>query len=342
MTSTLSIGLVGCGRIGRTLVRLLARQETLRLAAIEEPADPEAVEYLLRFDTLLGRFPEPLRRVEGGLEIAGRRVPLLQPRADGSAPWKELGITTVVEASGRERTRAELEAHLAAGARRVVLCSPLAEPPDVTVVAGVNGDALEPRHRIVSVGSVTANCAGPVLRLLHRTFGVDRAFLTTVHAYTSHLHLADVPTPEWRTGRAAGENIIPHSTNADDVLTDLLPELAGRVSGLALHVPVPNGSVVDLTCWHSRPVTAEEINATVSAAAAGELAGILAYETEPIVSSDVLGTSYSGVFDSLSTMIVAGRVSKTLTFYDNAWGYANRVLDLLRRIGAFEAEETAS
>jgi glyceraldehyde 3-phosphate dehydrogenase len=210
------------------------------------------------------------------------------------------------------------------------------------VVAGVNGEALEPRHRIVSVGSVTANCVGPVLRVLHRSFGVERAFLTTVHAYTSHLHLADVPTAEWRTGRAAGENIIPHSTNADDVLADLLPELNGRVSGLALHVPVPNGSLVDLTCWHSRPVTVEEINSAVRDAAAGELAGVLAYETEPIVSSDVLGTRFSGVFDSLSTMVVAGRVSKTITFYDNAWGYANRVLDLLRRIAAFETEETAA
>jgi glyceraldehyde 3-phosphate dehydrogenase len=342
MMSPLSIGLVGCGRIGRNLVRLLVPEEALRLAAIEEPAEPEAVEYLLRFDTLLGRFPRPLERVEGGLEIAGRRVALFRPRADGPAPWADLGVTTVIEASGRLRTRAELEAHLAAGAHRVVLCTPAAQPPDLTVVAGVNSGALTRAHRIVSVGSVTANCAGPVLKLLHQAFGVERAFLTTVHAFSSQLNLADVPTPGMRTGRAAGENIIPHDTNADDLLSELLPELAGRVSGMALHVPVPNGSVVDLTCWHPRPVTAEEINAVVREAAAGELAGILAYETEPIVSSDVLGTSYSGVFDSLSTMIVAGRVSKTLTFYDNAWGYANRVLDVLRRFAAFELEGGAS
>ena len=340
--SHVKIGLVGCGRVGRNLVRLLARQDSLRLAAIEEPSDAEAVEYLLRFDTLLGRFPDSLRRIEGGLEIAGREVALLTPPAEGPPSWKQLGVTVVIEASGRSRTRAELEAHLRAGARRVVVCSPPAEPPDLTLVAGVNSGDLEARHRIVSAGSVTANCAGPLLRLLSRTFGVERAFLTTVHAYTSHLRLADVPTPEWRTGRAAGENIIPHSTNADDLLIDLLPELAGRISGLALHVPVPNGSVVDLTCWHPRPVTAEAINAAVRAAAEGELAGILAYETEPIVSSDVLMSSYSGVFDSLSTMTVAGRVSKTLTFYDNAWGYAHRVLDLLRRIAAFEEEETAA
>ena len=341
--SALSIGLVGCGRIGRSLVRLLTRQESLRLAVIEDPASPEAVEYLLRFDTLLGRFPDPLRLAEGALEIAGRPVALRAPAADGAPPdWKELDVAVVVEASGERRSRAQLEAHLAAGAKRVVLCSPPAEPPDLTLVAGVNDQELESRHRIVSVGSVTANCAGPLLRVLTREFGVERAFLTSVHAYTTQLALADVPTPDMRSGRAAAENIIPQPTNADEVLAELLPELDGRISGLALHVPVPNGSLVDLTCWHPRPVTAEQLNDAVRAACEGELRNVLAYETEPIVSSDILHTTYSGVFDSLSTMIVAGRVSKTLTFYDNAWGYAHRVLDLLARLAELEEEETAA
>jgi glyceraldehyde 3-phosphate dehydrogenase len=339
--STLQIGLVGCGRVGRCLVRLLARDETLRLAAIEDPAEAEAVEYLLRFDTLLGRFPDALRRVDGALEIAGRGVRLFAP-ADRVPDWRALGVSVVIEATGRERRRAELEAHLAAGARRVVLCSPPLDPPDATVVAGVNSGAFRPEHRIVSVGSVTANCAGPVLKVLEGAFGIERAFLNTVHAYTSQLRLADVPAPDPRAGRAAAENIIPQPTNADEVLSGLLPGLAGRIYGLATHVPVPNGSVVDLTCWHPRAVTAEEINAAVRAACEGELAGVIAYETEPIVSSDVLHSTWSGVFDSLSTMVVGGRVSKTLTFYDNAWGYAHRVVDLLRRIAAFEDEETAA
>ncbi len=340
--SPLSIGLVGCGRIGRSLVRLLARSEGLRLAAIEEPAAPEAVEYLLKFDTLLGRLKEPLRRVEGGLEIAGRKIALFAPPAEGVPPWRELGVSVVVEASGQIRTRAELEAHLAAGAKRVVLCVPPAETPDLTLVAGVNEHALEPRHRLISVGSVTANCAGPVLKVLARELGVDRAFLTTVHAFSSQLRLADVPTPDMRSGRAAAENIIPQPTNADEVLSGLLPELAGRISGLALHVPVPNGSVVDLTCWHPQAVTVESVNAALRAACAGELAGILEYEDEPIVSSDILQSTFSGAFDSLSTMVVGGRVSKTLTFYDNGWGYAHRVLDLLSRLAAIEDEETAA
>jgi glyceraldehyde 3-phosphate dehydrogenase len=330
--TTSSIGLVGCGRIGRCLVRLLARQSRHRLALIEEPAEPEAVEYLLRFDTLLGRFPGPISRDEGSLTIDGRRVELRSPVDGGVPPWGELGIDVVVEASGRERHRDELERHLAAGAKRVVLCSPLAGQPDLTWVAGVTDGQLTAGHRIVSLGSVTANAAGPVLRVLARDLGVERAFVLSVHAYTSQLRLADVPAPDMRSGRAAAENIIPQPTNADEVLSDLLPELAGRISGLALHVPVPNGSVVDLTVWHPRAVAAAEINAALATACAGELAGIVAFETQPIVSSDILQTTYSGVFDSLSTQVVAERVSKTLTFYDNGWGYANRVVDLLDRL----------
>lgn len=335
-----AIGLVGCGRIGRSLVRLLARHERLRLALIEEPSDPEAVEYLLRFDTLLGRFPGELSRDGNALSIDGRPVELRSP-ADGVPPWGELGIDLVVEASGRERGREELESHLEAGARRVVLCSPPTDPPDALYVAGVNDEALANEHRIVSVGSVTANAAGPVLKVLSRELGVERAFLSTVHAYTSQLRLADVPAPDMRSGRAAAENIIPQPTNADEVLSELLPELAGRISGLALHVPVPNGSVVDLTCWHPKTVTVEEVNAAVGAACAGELAGIVDYEDQPIVSSDILMTTYSGVFDSLSTQVVSGRVSKTLTFYDNAWGYANRVVELLVRLADLDAGAAA-
>lgn len=332
-----SIGLVGCGRIGRSVVRLLARQERLRLELVEEPAEPEAVEYLLRFDTLLGRFPGTIERTNGSLVIDGREVALRAPENGGVPPWGDLGIELVVEASGRERSRAELESHLVAGAKRVVLCSPPGEPPDLTWVAGVNAERLAAEHRIVSVGSVTANAAGPVLRVLAHELGVERAFLSTVHAYTSQLRLADVPAPDMRSGRAAAENIIPQPTNADEVLSELLPELAGRISGLAMHVPVPNGSVVDLTCWHPRPVTAEDVNSALRAACAGELAGIVDYEDQPIVSSDILMTTYSGVFDSLSTQVVAGRVSKTLTFYDNGWGYANRVVELLDRLADFDS-----
>ena len=330
--ASLSIGLVGCGRIGRCLVRLLHAHPALRLAAIEEPAEPEAIEYLLRFDSLLGRFPAEVTRTNGAIAIGDRSVHLFAPPENGWANWRELGVDVVVEASGRELRRAELERHLEAGASRVVLCSPPVDAPDLTLVAGVNDEQLRPEHRIVSAGSVTVGCAGPVLKTLHRALGVERAFLTSVHAYTSQLRLADVPTPDMRSGRAAAENIVPQPTNADELLSGLLPELAGRISGMALHVPVPNGSVADLTCWHAREVSEDDVNAALRAACAGTLAGIVDYEDQPIVSTDILQTTYSGVFDSLSTMVVAKRVSKTLTFYDNAWGYSNRVLELLLRL----------
>jgi glyceraldehyde 3-phosphate dehydrogenase len=332
----LAIALLGCGRVGRNLVRILAEDSDLRIAAIQDRVEPEQIEYLLRFDSLHGRFPGMLRRDGGDLVVAGRRATLLAGPEAPEPDWRALGIDVVVVAHGRPTSRAEAERHLERGAKRVVLCVPPTDAPDATIVFGVNEGTLDRAHRIVSIGSVTANCVAPVLKVLLASFGIKRAFLTSVHAYGSRQALADVPAADMRNGRAAAENIIPQQTNADELIAELLPELAGRLSGISMNVPVSNGSVVDLTCWHPRPVSAEEINAAMSAAAAGPLARTVAFETEPIVSSDVLKSTYSGTFDSLSTMVVAGKVSKTLTFYDNAWGYGHRAVDLLRRLAAFD------
>ena len=336
--SALSIGLLGCGRVGRNLVRILRDSPELEVLAIQDRAEAAQVEYLLKFDSLLGRFPDPIR-LDGETLVVGERRIALFP-ADATPDWRALGVDVVVLATGRPTPRAEAEAHLARGAGRVVLCTPLTEPADATVVFGVNQGTLQPSHRVISVGSVTTNCAAPVLKVLAGSFGIERVFLTTVHAYGANLALADVPAEDMRSGRAAAENIIPQPTNADELIAELLPELAGRISGMSMNVPVANGSVVDLTCWHPRPVLPEEINAALAAACDGPLAGVIRYETEPIVSSDVLHSIYSGTFDSLSTMTVGGRVSKTLTFYDNAWGYAHRVVELLGRLAAFAEEET--
>jgi glyceraldehyde 3-phosphate dehydrogenase len=336
--SALSIGLLGCGRVGRNLVRILRDSPELEVLAIQDRAEAGQVEYLLKFDSLLGRFPDPIRLDGQTLEVGGRRIGLFP--AEATPDWRALGVDVVVVATGRPTLRAEAEAHLARGAGRVVLCTPLVEPADATIVFGVNQGALQATHRVISVGSVTTNCAAPVLKVLADGFGIERAFLTTVHAYGANLALADVPAEDLRSGRAAAENIIPQPTNADELIAELLPELAGRISGMAMNVPVANGSVVDLTCWHPRPVTPEEINAALAAACDGPLAGVIRYETEPIVSSDVIHSTFSGTFDSLSTMTVGGRVSKTLTFYDNAWGYAHRVVGLLGRLAAFAEEET--
>jgi len=327
------IGLMGLGRIGRNVFRILYNNDDLRLKAVSDVADPAALAYLLRFDTILGRFPDELSVRDGHLYVAGRQVRMLTEEKGAPAvpPWRDLGVETVIEATAHGRTRAEVERHLEAGARRVILCSPPAEPPDVTIVMGVNEDQLRPEHRIVSNGSCTAHAAAPVLEILDGAFGIRRAFLTTVHAFTNQQRLADVPADDPRRGRAAGENIIPQETNSADVVMDLLPGLKGKITGHAINVPVPNGSVVDLVCWHEQPVSVEAVNEVVrTAAGSARWKSILAYEDDPIVSSDILHSAYSGTFDSLATMLLGENVSKTLTWFDNGWGYAHRVVDLIR------------
>lgn len=333
------VGLMGFGRIGRSLFRILYNHPDLEVRAISEVADPEGMEYLLKFDTILGRFPDEVSIRDGHLYVIGKQIPVVAGEAPGDVPWGDLGVDVVIEATSRFRSRAELAKHLEAGAKRVVLCSPPADPPDLTVVMGVNDSQLRPEHKIVSNGSVTAHCAAPILKILHEAFGVERAFLTTVHAYTNQQRLADVPSEDKRRGRAAAENIIPQETNAGEVLMELLPDLKGRISGLAMNVPVRNGSVVDLVCWHERPVTVTAINEVVRTAAASERwRRYVEFEDEPIVSSDILRTHYSSVFDSLSTMVIGDRLSKTLSWFDNGWGYSHRVVDLIQRFAEMERE----
>jgi glyceraldehyde 3-phosphate dehydrogenase len=336
--SEIRIGLMGFGRIGRNLFRILYRSEDVRIVAISDTADPAAIEYLLRFDTLFGRFPDEVSVRDGHLYAWGRQIVLPAGERPGDVPWGDLGVDVVVEATGRVRGRAELERHLEQGARRVLLCSPASDPPDLTVVVGINDHELRPEHRIVSNSSCTAHAAAPVLRILYEAFGIERAFLTSVHAYTNQQRLADVPAADLRTGRAAAENIIPQHSRAPQILEDLLPALRGRIRGMAMNVPVPNGSVVDLVSWHERPVTKVAINEVVRTAAAGRFPGILAYEDAPLVSSDIMRSPYSGTFDGDATMALGERVSKTLCWFDNGWGYAHRAVDLIRRFAELEPE----
>jgi len=326
------VALMGFGRIGRNLFRILYDREDIRIAAISDIADHSSLEYLLRFDTILGRFPEEVSIRDHHLYVVGRQIPMLSARDPGEVDWGALGVDIVVEATARPRRRVELQEYLDRGADRVILCAPPADPPDITVVMGVNEDKLRPEHRIVSNGSCTAHCAAPVIKILDDAFGIESAWLTTVHAYTNQQRLADVPSDDPRRGRAAAENIIPQDTNAAEVVMELLPRLRGRVTGMAMNVPVPNGSVVDLVCWHERPVSVTAINEVVRTAAASHWKGIVNYEDNPIVSSDIVRLPYSGTFDSLATMVLEERVSKTLAWYDNGWGYAHRVVDLIRRL----------
>jgi glyceraldehyde 3-phosphate dehydrogenase len=326
-----TIGLMGFGRIGRNLFRILYQSEDIKIAAISDIADHKALEYLLRFDTILGPFPDEVSIEEGNLYVAGRQIPMLS-KTVGEVPWGDLGVDTVIEATARHRTREDFKKHLAQGAKRVILCVPQKTPPDITVVMGVNDDQLKPEHRIVSNGSCTAHCAAPLIKILHQAFGIQRAYLSTVHAYTNEQRLADVPSEDKRRGRAAAENIIPQETNAAQVVTELIPEMTGRLSAGSMNVPVPNGSVVDLVCWHEKPVTTLAINEVIrTAAATDHWRGILNYEDDPIVSSDVIRSPYSSTFDSLATMVQKDKVSKTLAWYDNGYGYAHRVVDLVNK-----------
>jgi glyceraldehyde 3-phosphate dehydrogenase len=337
----ITVGLMGFGRIGRNLFRILYRRDDVRIVAISDTADPAALEYLLRFDTILGRFPDEVAVREGNLYAWGRQVRLLAGEKPGDVNWGDLGVDVVIEATSRARSRRELERHLEQGARRVLLCSPPADPPDLTVVVGINDHRLRPEHRIVSNASCTAQAAAPVLSLLDDAFGIERVFLSSVHAYTNQQRLADVPTADLRTGRAAAENIIPQETNAPPMLEELLPSLAGRIRGLAINVPVPNGSVVDMVCWHRKTVTKAAINEVVRTGAAGRFPGVLAYESAPLVSSDILRSSYSGTFDGEGAMVLGDRVSKTLCWFDNGWGYAHRAVDLIQRFGLLDREAAA-
>ena len=327
---------MGFGRIGRNLFRILDQRDDLRIEAISDIADPKALEYLLRFDTVLGKYPYDVSIRDGVLHSRGRQVKVLNGREPGDVPWGSLGVDIVVEATARYRSRREIARHLESGARRVVLCVPPTDPPDLTVVIGVNDDRLRKEHRIISNASCTAHCAAPLLKVLHEAFGVERALFTTVHAYTSRDRLADVPDDDLRRGRAAAENIIPTSTNAAAMLTELMPSLRGRIEGMAMNVPVPDGSCIDLVCRTERPASRESVNAAVRSAAAGPLAGILEYEEDPIVSSDVIGNPHSSIFDALSTMVMGDRLVKTVAWYDNGWGYARRVVDLIERLARLE------
>jgi glyceraldehyde 3-phosphate dehydrogenase len=330
---------MGFGRIGRNLFRILYKGEDIRIGAISDIADHKALEYLLRFDTILGPFPDEVSVKVGNLFVVGRQIPMLSEAGPGDVPWGDLGVDTVIEATAKHRTREELERHLENGAKRVIMCVPQKTPPDITVVMGVNDDCIKPEHRIVSNASCTAHCAAPVLKILNEAVGIQRVFLSTVHAYTNQQRLADVPSEDKRRGRAAAENIIPQETNSAQVITELLPELSGRITGESMNVPVPNGSVVDMVCWHDNPVTTVSINEIMRTAAASDpWKNFLNYEDDPIVSSDIIRSHYSSTFDAQATMVMKENVSKTLAWYDNGWGYAHRVVDLIRKFNEIEKE----
>lgn len=324
------IAINGFGRIGRAVFRLLNSKEGVEVVAINDLADPGVLAYLLRHDTVMGNF-KGVATIEGDTMVTmHQKVKMLEIPKPSDLPWKELGVDYVVEATGIFRTREKIAKHIEAGAKKVLLTVPAKDEIDATIVLGVNDDELKPEHQIVSNASCTTNCLAPLAYVLDKEFGIEYGLMTTVHAYTNDQRLADVPHSDWRRSRAAAENTIPTTTGAARAVGKVLPQLAGKLDGMAMRVPVPDGSVVDLVTIMKHDVTPRQVREAVRAAAETDrLKRILRYAEEALVSSDIVGDPHSSIFDAEYTSVVQGNMLKTLSWYDNEWGYSNRVVDLI-------------
>ena len=327
-------GINGFGRIGRSVFRAAhARGAGIEWAAINGSSDVEALAHVLKYDSLLGPFPGVVEVVDGGILVDGYHIPVFAEEDPAALPWQELGVEVVVEATGRFTSREGATRHLQAGAKKVIVSAPGGDP-DVTLVVGVNDDCYDPHaHAIVSNASCTTNCLAPVASLLHETVGIEHGLITTVHAYTADQRLHDGTHTDLRRGRAAALNLVPTSTGAARTLGLVVPELAGRLDGLAIRAPVASGSVVSLVCRVERETTVEEVNEAFRLRAdCGPLTGVLRYTEDPIVSSDIVRSPFSAIFDASLTMVLEGRMVKVIAWYDNEWGYSNRVVDLAERM----------
>ncbi len=328
------VGVNGFGRIGRNFWRALAasKRNDVQIVAVNDLTDNKTLAHLLKYDTTLGTLAESVSVGDGGIKVGDSFIKVLSERDPAALPWGDLGVDVVVESTGRFTSADDARKHVQAGAKKVIISAP-AKGEDLTVVIGVNDDVYDPaKHTILSNASCTTNCVAPLAKVLEDAFGIERGLMTTVHAYTNDQVILDFPHSDLRRARAAAQNIIPTTTGAAKATALVLPQLKGKLDGLAMRVPVLDGSVTDLVATLKREVTIEEVNAAYRAAADGALKGILVYTEDPIVSSDIVGTSPSCTFDSLLTMVNGNQV-KVIGWYDNEWGYSNRLVDLTALVG---------
>jgi glyceraldehyde 3-phosphate dehydrogenase len=334
------VGINGFGRIGRLVFRsMMQRPQEFDVVAVNDLTDPKHLAILLRYDSVHGKFDGTVEAGENRLVVNGKPIHVLKEREPAKLPWKQLGVEVVVESTGfftdREGPKGGFTDHLKAGAKRVIISAP-AKGPDLTVVLGVNDHKLSAEHRCVSNASCTTNCLAPMAMILDQKFGIVRGTMTTVHAYTNDQRVADLIHEDLRRARAAGVNIIPSSTGAAKAIGQVLPNLDGKLDGIALRVPVPDGSITDLTVELTKEVTTEQVNQAFREAAGGSLKGILEYTEDPIVSSDIIDNPHSCIFDGKSTLVLPrgkGPMVKIFGWYDNEWGYSCRTADMVARVG---------
>lgn len=325
------VAINGFGRIGRLVFRVLQDRGDFEVVAINELADEASVAHLLKYDSVHGRFAGEVEHAEGEIRVDGRSVKVTAERDPVALPWGDLGVDFCVEATGVFKSREACMKHVQAGARRVLLTVPPSDAVDAMVVMGVNEDVLRPEHQVLSAASCTTNCLAPMAKVVHDAFGIEKGLMTTVHAYTNDQRIADQFHRDLRRGRAGAVNIIPTTTGAARAVGQVIPELSGKMDGYALRVPVPAGSAVDLSLTLAKSTTADEVNATLKAAAEGAMRGVLAYTEDPIVSQDVVGDPHSSIVDGRCTMVMDGTFAKLVSWYDNEWGYSHRVADLMAK-----------
>jgi len=324
------IGINGFGRIGRQVFRILFEQPDFEVAQINDITDSKTLAHLLKYDSVHGRFPAEIKSDPNAIYVNGKKVVVSAIKDPAQLPWKDTGVELVVESTGVFRKKEQVMLHVKAGAKKALLTVPAKDEVDATIVVGVNSNTLKPTDLIISNASCTTNCLAPMVKVLHEKFGVIKGLMTTVHAYTNDQRVLDLPHDDLRRARAAACNIIPTTTGAAKAVGKVIPELKGKLDGMALRVPVADGSVTDFVAILNKSVTKEEINAAMKAAAEHELKGILEYCEDEIVSSDIVHNPASCIFDAPSTSVMDGNMVKVIGWYDNEWGYSNRCVDLLR------------
>jgi glyceraldehyde 3-phosphate dehydrogenase len=331
----IKLGINGFGRIGRNVYRATRQFDDIDVVAVNDITSPETLAHLLKYDSVLGNYKGDVGAEGNELVVDGQHIKVLAERDPGDLPWKDLGVDLVVESTGFFTDGEKARVHIEKGGAKKVIISAPAKNEDITVVMGVNEKAYDPgKHNIVSNASCTTNCLAPVAKVLHESFGIKAALMTTIHSYTNDQKILDAPHEDLRRARAAAINIIPTTTGAAKAMALVMPELKGRFHGLSLRVPTPDVSLVDLTADLEKPASAEQINAAMKRASEDDLSGILGYTEEELVSSDFEGDSHSSIVDAKSTMVVDGGMAKVLSWYDNEWGYSCRVVDLVRYMGS--------